>query len=83
VLFDKARSCGLFCSITNLLWDKNMAKAKTAYVCTECGADYGQWQGQCNACGAWNTIKEVRLSPAKSKPPKQAVRVIQGSLKIA
>src|SRR5690554_2148457 len=37
-----------------------MAKAKTAYVCTECGADYSKWQGQCTACHAWNTVSEVR-----------------------
>lgn len=37
-----------------------MAKTKTAYVCTECGADYSKWQGQCSACSAWNTISEVR-----------------------
>ncbi|BES69955.1 DNA repair protein RadA [Marinobacter nanhaiticus D15-8W] len=37
-----------------------MAKTKTAYVCTECGAEYSKWQGQCNACNAWNTISEVR-----------------------
>lgn len=37
-----------------------MAKTKTAYVCTECGADYSKWQGQCSACNAWNTISEVR-----------------------
>jgi len=37
-----------------------MAKAKTAYVCTECGADYSKWQGQCTACQTWNTISEVR-----------------------
>lgn len=39
-----------------------MAKTKTAYVCTECGADYPRWQGQCSECKAWNTISEVRLS---------------------
>ncbi|WP_148861715.1 DNA repair protein RadA [Marinobacter fonticola] len=37
-----------------------MAKTKIAYVCTECGADYSKWQGQCSACNAWNTISEVR-----------------------
>jgi DNA repair protein RadA/Sms len=37
-----------------------MAKTKTAFVCTECGADYSKWQGQCTACSAWNTISEVR-----------------------
>ncbi|CAH0532730.1 DNA repair protein RadA [Vibrio stylophorae] len=39
-----------------------MAKVKRAYVCNDCGADFPRWQGQCNACGAWNTITEVRLS---------------------
>lgn len=37
-----------------------MAKTKTAYVCTECGADYSKWMGQCTACQAWNTVSEVR-----------------------
>ena len=41
-----------------------MAKAKTAFVCNDCGADYGKWQGQCSECGAWNTITEIRLAPA-------------------
>src|SRR5690554_231694 len=37
-----------------------MAKPKTAFVCTECGADYSKWQSQCTACHEWNTISEVR-----------------------
>ncbi|HAC87799.1 MAG TPA: DNA repair protein RadA, partial [Gammaproteobacteria bacterium] len=32
-----------------------MAKLKTAFVCTDCGTEHGQWQGQCAACKAWNT----------------------------
>jgi DNA repair protein RadA/Sms len=36
-------------------------KTKTAYVCSECGADYRKWQGQCSECNAWNTLTEVRL----------------------
>ncbi|MCM2131416.1 DNA repair protein RadA [Larsenimonas rhizosphaerae] len=43
-----------------------MAKAKSAFVCTECGADYSKWQGQCSNCREWNTLTEVRLSsPAR------------------
>ncbi len=38
-----------------------MAKAKIAFVCTDCGADYSKWVGQCSACHAWNTLSEVRL----------------------
>ena len=43
-----------------------MAKTKTAYVCTECGADYTRWLGQCQECHAWNTISEFRQ--AKTPP---------------
>jgi DNA repair protein RadA/Sms len=40
-------------------------KSKTAYVCTECGTDYPGWAGQCNQCGEWNTIKELKLGSSK------------------
>lgn len=44
-----------------------MAKAKrgsaTVYVCTDCGEEYLQWQGRCNVCGAWNTLKEFKQAP--------------------
>ena len=43
-----------------------MAKAKTAYVCGDCGAEYNKWQGQCVACGAWNTLSEFVVQPASS-----------------
>jgi DNA repair protein RadA len=38
-----------------------MAKAKSAYVCNDCGAEHSQWQGQCASCGAWNTLSRVSL----------------------
>ena len=43
-----------------------MAKAKTAFVCNECGSDYAKWQGQCQACGAWNSLSEIRLTSSKT-----------------
>ena len=43
-----------------------MAKAKTAYVCNQCGAEYTKWQGQCEACGAWNTLSEFVVEAAKA-----------------
>lgn len=49
-----------------------MAKTKTAYVCSDCGADFVRWQGQCTECGAWNTISEVRLAAATSKSTTRA-----------
>ena len=35
-----------------------MAKARTLYVCTECGGESPKWQGQCPHCGNWNTLIE-------------------------
>ena len=51
-----------------------MAKAKLAYVCDECGADYSKWQGQCTACKAWNSLKEVRIGSAPAGGAQAAVR---------
>jgi len=42
-----------------------MAKAKTVYSCTECGGASPKWQGQCPACGAWNTLTETVVEPSK------------------
>ncbi len=47
-----------------------MAKAKTRYVCTDCGSDFPKWAGQCGDCGAWNTLTEFvpdRAGPAARK----------------
>lgn len=43
-----------------------MAKRKTAYVCSDCGAEFPRWQGQCSECKSWNTISEFVVSPAKT-----------------
>ncbi|WP_416305824.1 DNA repair protein RadA [Neptunicella sp. SCSIO 80796] len=48
-----------------------MAKRKTAYVCSDCGAEYPRWQGQCGDCGAWNTITEFVVSPAAARSSAQ------------
>ena len=42
-----------------------MAKSKVAFVCDQCGADYPKWQGQCNGCGEWNTLKQFSLGSAR------------------
>ena len=35
-----------------------MAKAKTQFVCSDCGSVFPKWAGQCADCGAWNTLTE-------------------------
>ena len=42
-----------------------MAKTKTAFVCSDCGADYAKWQGQCSACNAWNTLAQFNPGTAE------------------
>ncbi|MEM9621745.1 MAG: DNA repair protein RadA [Pseudomonadota bacterium] len=42
-----------------------MAKAKTAYVCADCGAEHAKWQGQCGTCSEWNTLSRVSIGPVK------------------
>ncbi|MDO4747102.1 MAG: DNA repair protein RadA [Candidatus Saccharibacteria bacterium] len=33
-------------------------KAKSQFVCQQCGASYVKWVGQCSNCGAWNSLVE-------------------------
>lgn len=40
-----------------------MAKQSMTYSCADCGATYPKWQGQCKACGQWNTIAEEKPMP--------------------
>src|SRR4051794_15868298 len=40
-----------------------MAKTRTAYRCTECGAEHSKWQGRCDVCGEWNTLVEEMVAP--------------------
>ena len=52
-----------------------MPRAKTAYVCTECGAHAVKWQGQCPDCDAWNTLMQTSLSAtsaARAQGPEPA-----------
>lgn len=56
-------------------------KAKRAYVCNECGADFPRWQGQCNACGSWNSISEVRLAASPQVARNERLVGYAGALK--
>jgi DNA repair protein RadA/Sms len=49
-----------------------MARRTLTFVCQNCGAVSGRWQGKCEACGEWNTIAEERS--AADPAPGQAAR---------
>ena len=41
-----------------------MPKPQTVYVCSACGAEHVQWQGQCSACNEWNSLSKLRIGSA-------------------
>ncbi len=57
-----------------------MARAKTAYVCTDCGAHSVKWQGQCPECAAWNTLAQTMVSAAPADRPEGVSPSSLGSL---
>ena len=38
-----------------------MAKAKTVFVCNECGYESAKWLGKCPACNSWNSFYEQKI----------------------
>jgi len=45
---------------------KTAAKAKTVFICQQCGNTSPKWMGRCPDCGEWNTLVETTLEP---EPP--------------
>ena len=50
-----------------------MARASSRYVCQTCGESFLRWEGQCRACGAWNSLVETVV-----KVPTRAARSTAG-----
>lgn len=61
-----------------------MAKDKTQYRCSECGAVTAKWAGQCRQCQAWGTIDEVgapspgSVLPSAPVSPARPIGAIDG-----
>jgi len=54
-----------------------MAKQKI-YTCTQCNASQPKWAGQCDGCGAWNTLQEDK--PLGAGPAKKSLGGMKGQL---
>ena len=62
-----------------------MAKEKSIYSCTECGATSAKWLGKCPGCGAWNTLVESvaesagkpRYAAGRGLLPAEAVAILE------
>jgi len=44
-----------------------MTKAKTVFVCQNCGVESAKWIGRCPSCKEWNTYHEEIIAPASSR----------------
>jgi DNA repair protein RadA/Sms len=51
-------------------YNAGMAKPRTVYACSACGAQAPKWSGQCAECGAWNTLSETVISVASVRSIK-------------
>jgi len=38
-----------------------LSKSQRSYVCGDCGSATVKWQGQCPACGEWNSLQPAKL----------------------
>lgn len=58
-----------------------MPKAKSLFVCAQCGYESSRWLGKCPGCGAWNTLEE-RAAPealpekARKRAPGSGARAV-------
>lgn len=48
------------------------SKAQVSYLCSNCGGVCLKWQGQCPACGAWNTLEPGAAEPAAARSRRVA-----------
>ena len=59
-------------------------KSKSVFVCKQCGNETPRWQGQCPACGAWNSIVEFedkKVPAAKAAGRAGIARAVPKKLK--
>ncbi len=54
-----------------------MAKNTTIFVCSECGGEYLNWQGKCQFCGEWNTLKEIKNQISKIKNGGEKIKPVE------
>ena len=51
-----------------------MAKAKTIWMCRECGTSAARWSGQCSSCEQWDTMEETIEAPVSKRAAVAAAK---------
>ncbi len=52
-----------------------MSKTRSVFVCDSCGNECLKWQGQCPACGAWNSLSAVQIAKSTGRSANHAALV--------
>lgn len=64
-----------------------MAKAKTVFVCSNCGYESAKWLGKCPACNEWNSFYEEKvvntsttgsINSSKTKTMPKKLKEVEG-----
>lgn len=59
------------------------SKAKSIYVCSECGYESVKWFGKCPSCGEWNTMEEQQPVISTGKAGKSRANVsVQSAMRL-
>jgi DNA repair protein RadA/Sms len=57
-----------------------VARPQSRYVCQSCGEAFLRWEGQCRACGGWNSLVEtVVREPTAGERSRVRARVVAGT----
>ena len=57
-----------------------MARPQSRYVCQSCGEAFLRWEGQCRACGGWNSLVEtVVREPTAGERSRVRARAVAGT----
>jgi len=58
-----------------------LAKVRTQYTCSDCGASTSQWVGKCPGCQAWNTLVAETIADSGKRTHRYAEGVTGGVLR--
>jgi len=54
-----------------------MARAKSSYVCNQCGYESPKWTGKCPECGQWNSLEKSEVQPKTTRIQKSSLKTPQ------
>ena len=54
-------------------------KNEEVFVCSNCGTEYGKWQGRCDGCGEWNSLKQFKVSRSTTASSR---KIVSGKIEV-